>query len=62
MQDVDLAESPQLAAADLRLLWVNDCYDGPLEAIVEHEGARCLMLLHGSQVDVGERMAGYVTA
>ncbi len=56
MQDVDLAELPRLAAADLRLLWVNDWYDGPLEAIVEHEGARCLMLLHGSQVDVGEPM------
>jgi hypothetical protein len=47
MQDVDLADLPQLAAADLRLLWVNDWYDGPLEAVVEHGGERCLMVLHG---------------
>ena len=50
MQDVDLAELPQLAAADLRLLWVNDWYEGPLEAVVEHGGERCLMVLHGQRV------------
>jgi hypothetical protein len=47
MQNVELADLPQLAAADLRLLWVNDWYDGPLEAVVEHAGERCLMVLHG---------------
>ncbi len=56
MHAVDLTELPHLAAADLRLLWVNDWYDGPLEAVVEHEGARCLMLLNGPQVDVGQPM------
>jgi hypothetical protein len=25
---------------------VNDWYDGPLEAVVEHSGAPCLMVLH----------------
>ena len=34
MQDVDLANLRQLKAADLGLLWVNDWYDGPLEAVV----------------------------
>ena len=48
MQDVGLADLPRLTATELRLLWVNDWYDGPLEAVVEHEGARCLMLLHGT--------------
>jgi hypothetical protein len=50
MQDVDPADLPQLAAAELRLLWVNDWYDGPLEAVVEHGGERCLMVLHSSDV------------
>ena len=50
MQDVDLARLPHLAAADLRLLWVNDWYDGPLEAVVEHGAERCLMILHGNDV------------
>ena len=43
---VDLTALPKLAAADLRLLWVNDWYDGPLEAVVELAGDRCLMVLH----------------
>ena len=46
MQGVDLTDLPRLAAADLRLLWVNDWYDGPVEAAVELDGARCLMLLN----------------
>ena len=43
---VDLDKLPKLAPGDLRLLWVNDWYDGPLEAVVEREGKRCLMVLH----------------
>ena len=59
MHDVDLATLPHLAAAAVRLLWVNDWYDGPLEAVVEHEGTRLLMVLHGadaSAVDVEKPM------
>jgi hypothetical protein len=57
MQDVDPADLPQLAAGDLRLLWVNDWYDGPLEAVVDHSGERCLMILHGKDaVDVEKPM------
>lgn len=47
MAAVDLTLLPKLAATDLRLLWVNDWYDGPLEAVVEHAGERQLMVLHG---------------
>jgi hypothetical protein len=36
---------PQLAASDVRLLWVNDWYDVPSEAVVEHAGRRCLLRL-----------------
>lgn len=48
---VDLHALPKLAASDLRLLWVNDWYDGPLEAVVEHAGERCLMVLYGDKGD-----------
>jgi hypothetical protein len=49
---VDLSALPKLSAGSLRLLWVNDWYDGPLEAVAEHEGERCLMVLHsGGQLD-----------
>jgi hypothetical protein len=44
--DVDLTTLAKLAPGDVRLLWVNDWYDGPLEAMVEHGGRRCLMVLH----------------
>lgn len=54
---VDLEALPKLAAGDLRLLWVNDWYDGPLEAVVEHAGARKLMVLHpDDEVDVEHTM------
>jgi hypothetical protein len=43
---VDLAELRRIAPEEVRLLWVNDWYDGPIEAVVEHEGQRCLMVLH----------------
>lgn len=52
MAAVDLTALPKLAPTELRLLWVNDWYDGPLEAVVEHAGERQLMVLHGeSQAD-----------
>lgn len=44
---VELDELPKRQATELRLLWVNDWYDGPLEAVVEHAGERQLMVLHG---------------
>jgi hypothetical protein len=46
MAAIDLNVLPKLAPSDLRLLWVNDWYDGPLEAVVEHAGERQLMVLH----------------
>jgi hypothetical protein len=54
---VDLASLPKLEASALRLLWVNDWYDGPLEAVVEDRGERRLMVLHGDgRVDVEKPM------
>lgn len=44
--DVVLTALPKLEASDVRLLWVNDWYDGPLEAVVERAGERLLMVLH----------------
>jgi hypothetical protein len=46
MAAIDLTALPKLAPTDLRLMWVNDWYDGPLEAVVEHAGERQLMVLH----------------
>ncbi len=43
---VELETLTKIAPSDLRLLWVNDWYEGPLEAVVEHGGERCLMVLH----------------
>lgn len=52
---LDLAGLPKIAPSDLKLLWVNDWYEGPLEAVVELRGARCLMvLLDKSKVDRDE--------
>ena len=54
---VDLASLPKLESNALRLLWVNDWYDGPLEAVVEDAGERRLMVLHGDdRVDVDKPM------
>lgn len=50
MAAVDLTVLPKLAPTDLRLLWVNDWYDGPLEAVVEHAGERQLMVLHSDDL------------
>lgn len=49
--NVELSALPKLGASDLRLLWVNDWYDGPLEAVVERGGERCLMVLYGDGGD-----------
>jgi hypothetical protein len=54
---VDLTALTKLEPGELRLLWVNDWYDGPLEAVVEHSGERRLMVLHaGDRVDVTKPM------
>jgi hypothetical protein len=42
---VELTALRKLSPGDVRLLWVNDWYEGPLEAMVEHGGERCLMVL-----------------
>jgi hypothetical protein len=52
--NVDLSLLPKLASTDLRLLWVNDYYDGPLEAVVERSGERLLMVLKGDPAPEGE--------
>lgn len=52
MPAVELSALPKLAPTEIRLLWVNDWYDGPLEAVVEHGGERRLMVLHGGYEEV----------
>jgi hypothetical protein len=51
---VELAALKKIAPNDVRLLWVNDWYDGPREAIVEHDGECCLMVLY-DEVNGAER-------
>jgi hypothetical protein len=54
---VDLTALPKLAATDVRLLWVNDWYEGPLEAVVEYSGEQSLMVLHPADtIDVEQPM------
>lgn len=36
---------PRIDAAAVRLLWVNDWYDAPIEAVGEHDGVACLLRL-----------------
>jgi hypothetical protein len=44
---VELSALKKIAPGDFRLLWVNDWYDGPIEAVVElTAGEPCLMVLH----------------
>jgi hypothetical protein len=43
---VELSTLRKILPAELQLLWVNDWDDGPLEAVVEHAGQACLMILH----------------
>ncbi|MDF2696084.1 MAG: hypothetical protein K0S65_4467 [Labilithrix sp.] len=50
LPEVELAAVRKIAPDELRLLWVNDWYDRPLEAVIEHEGATCLMVLHQKDV------------
>lgn len=46
---------PKLAPSDVRLLWVNDWYDTPTEAVVERGGVRCLLRLEDpAALDAGE--------
>lgn len=52
--EVDLSGLTKLHAADVRLLWVNDWYDGPLEAVVERGGERLLMVLRGEGPPMGD--------
>ena len=47
---IDLAGLPHLDADAVRMLWVNDWYDGPIEAVVEVRGAPALMVLHDEDV------------
>ncbi len=51
---VELTTLTKIAPSDLRLLWVNDWYDGPLEAVVEHAGEQCLMVLHHEESDADQ--------
>ncbi|MCW5837769.1 MAG: hypothetical protein KIS78_35580 [Labilithrix sp.] len=46
LPEVELAALAKIAPDALRLLWVNDGRDGRLEAVVEHAGQPCLMVLH----------------
>lgn len=46
IRHVELSALPKVEPDRVRLLWVNDWYDGPVEAMVEHAGEHCLMLLH----------------
>lgn len=55
---VDLGTLPQISPADVRLLWVNDWYEGPNEAVVEHGGRPCLLVLHDRSV-LGEQPPPY---
>ncbi|WNG51962.1 hypothetical protein F0U60_53530 [Archangium minus] len=43
--DLDLAHLSRLAQEDVRLLWVNDFWDGALEGIAEYQGERCLFVV-----------------
>jgi hypothetical protein len=43
---ISLEGLPTLDTRDIRLLWINDWYDGPIEAVVEYAGAPALFVLH----------------
>lgn len=47
---IDLSTIPELDPSEVTMLWVNDWYDGPIEAMVEHRGERCLMRVHDPEV------------
>lgn len=44
---VELGSLRKMDRKELRLLWVNDWYDGPLEAVVEVDGELALLVLYG---------------
>lgn len=43
---IGLAALTELDVDGVRILWINDWYDGPLESVVEHQGENHLMLVH----------------
>ena len=47
---LDLSSLSELDVAGVRLLWINDWYDGPIEALVEYRGERLLMLVQDPDV------------
>ncbi len=47
---VALASSKRLDAASFRLLWVDDWYDGPLQAMVARGDERLLLVIHDRAV------------
>lgn len=51
---------PELNPASVLLLWVNDWYDTPSEAVVEINGARCLLRLESPEALEGDRQARWI--
>jgi hypothetical protein len=47
---IDLGSLASLAVHDVRIAWINDWYDGPIEAVAEYQGERCLMIVHDPSV------------
>lgn len=43
---IDLEFLPELDSGQICILWVNDWYDGPLEALAEYRAERCLLVIH----------------
>ena len=43
--NLDRARLPRIPAEEVRLLWVSDFWDGPLEGIAEYRGERCLYVV-----------------
>lgn len=54
------AQVPRIPPEDVRLLWVNDWYDAPFEAVVEHGGQRCLLRLSDVRALDGELPARWM--
>jgi len=54
-EPIPLATLPELDVSDLRMLWVSDWYDGPLEAIVRYAGRPCRMVIHDPDLIVTDR-------
>lgn len=53
-------DAPELDAGTVRLLWVNDWYDAPSEAVVEVAGTRCLLRLESIDALEGDRAARWI--